>query len=94
MQVKPTDSFSMGQSPLNATSTYSKEFGAKVVRRHKSLKTMDNLKSGGMWMGKSVYNMKFESPKKGDYAKNLGLRSRSEKVLKTLDYSRRFSNLI
>ena len=75
--VKPTDSFSMGSFPLNAKTTYGKEFEAKRTKRHNSLKAMDTLKSGGMWIGKSAYNMKFKNPNPEDYPKINPLRSKS-----------------
>ena len=58
----------------------------------KALKTNDNIKSGGLWLGKSSYNLKFQNPKASDYSKINPLMSKSEKVLKNPDFAGRFCN--
>mgnify|MGYP000347893236 CR=1 FL=1 len=63
----------------------------KSVKRHKSLKSVDCIKNGGLWLGKSVYHMKFQNPNPEDYPKINPLMSKSEKVLKNPDFMNRFS---
>ena len=91
IQVKPTDRHSIGSFPFKSSTTYGREFNVKNVRRHKSLKSVDNIKNGGIWLGKSVYNMKFQNPNPEDYPKINPLMSKSEKVLKNPDFMNRFS---
>ena len=58
------------------------------------MKVPDNIKSGGIWIGKSSYNLKFQNPKAKDYPKINPLMSKSEKVLKNPDFFSRFSTTI
>ena len=43
----------------------------------------DSLKTGGVWLGKSAYNMKFQNPNPEDYQKPNLKMSRSEKILQS-----------
>jgi hypothetical protein len=64
MQVKPTDKHVRANFPFRSKSLYSKDFTSKNIKRHQSLKSIDQISLGKLWMGESTYNQSFQKPKR------------------------------
>lgn len=63
IKVKHTDKHTRDNFPFRSKSVYSKEFTEKAVKRHRSLKSSDQISLGKMWLGQSTYNLNFQKPK-------------------------------
>ncbi len=62
------------------------------MERHHSLKSLDQLKLGKMWLGESTYNKTFKKPKGGEHLQPLP--PHIERMNKTLNDQLRFSNYL